>query len=88
MNAPLLTAELFPTAYRGAGAALATALGHALGFVVVKTFVDLRAALALPGALWVYAAAAAAGALFASVVPETKGRSLDDIQREMKNGLW
>ncbi|CAG0886804.1 unnamed protein product [Cyprideis torosa] len=85
----LLISELFPLEFRGRGGALATGIGHACGFIVVKTFLDFELLLCLSGTFWTYAAISLGGAIFVSVaVPETKGRSLDDIQRDMEKSTW
>jgi glycine cleavage system regulatory protein len=49
--------------------------------VVTKTFEDLSSAIHPYGCYWLFSALSAVGAAFAIfIVPETKGKSLDEIQ--------
>jgi len=74
--------EIFPLEYRSTGTSAATAFSYGSAFVAVKTYVDLRQALGLSGAFWVYSAVAAGGLLFClAFVPETRGRTLDEMGR-------
>jgi MFS family permease len=76
--------EIFPGRIRGRAVALATAVNWGAAFVVSQTFLTLTDALGEPATFGLFAACCAAG--FAWVwrrVPETKGRSLEQIQ-----ALW
>ncbi|XP_076067617.1 trehalose transporter 1-like protein [Oratosquilla oratoria] len=76
----LYIGELFPLKHRGVGA-LAASVSYACAFVSVKTFVDLQKWLGLYGAFWLYASVAALALVFTlTLVPETKGRSLQEMQ--------
>ncbi|CAG0890564.1 unnamed protein product [Cyprideis torosa] len=77
----LLVGELYPVECRGIGGAIATAFGHACGFIVVKTFVDFENVFQLSGTFWMYAVVSLSGAFFVFfLVPETVGKSLEAIQ--------
>jgi MFS transporter, SP family, galactose:H+ symporter len=76
--------EIFPGRVRGRAVAVATAVNWAAAFVVSQTFLSLTGALGEPVTFGLFAAFCAVG--FAWVyrrVPETKGRSLEQIQ-----ALW
>ncbi len=77
----LLVGEVFPLEWRSAGAAAATAFSYVCAFVAVKTFVDVREAIGLGGAFLGYAVVSLIGLVFSLVyVPETKGRTLDEME--------
>lgn len=76
--------EIFPGRIRGRAVAFATAVNWGAAFVVSQTFLSLTATLGEPVTFGLFAAFCVAG--FAWVwrsVPETKGRSLEQIQ-----ALW
>lgn len=53
-----------------------------LAFVVTRTFVDMKAGLGEGGAFWLFGGFTCLGVLFVFfVIPETKGKSIDEIQR-------
>ena len=55
--------------------------GFIAGFLVAKTFVDLVDAVDESGAFWVYGGICLVGTVFTAVfVPETRGKSIDEIQ--------
>lgn len=81
----LLIGEIFPLEFRHVGPPVATAFSYVCAFVGVKTFVDLRQAVGMHGTFWAYALISVLGLVFSIVfVPETKGRTLDEMQ--MKSG--
>lgn len=76
----LYIGELFPLKHRGFGA-IAASVSYVCSFASVKTFVDLQTWLGLYGAFWFYATIAALALAFTLVfVPETKGKSLQEMQ--------
>jgi len=79
----LLPAEVFPAAYRSTGAALASSVHWTAQFAT--TFVFLLQAERLGAAAFVpHAALLLFGLVFAAVhVPETRGKSLDQIEKEL-----
>lgn len=66
------------------GVAFCGAVNWAGVFLLTSTFLPLYNVLGGSATFIIYAAIAGAGALFAhALVPETKGRSLQDIERQM-----
>ncbi|XP_063701757.1 facilitated trehalose transporter Tret1-like [Culicoides brevitarsis] len=76
----LLVGELFPLEYRNVGSAIATSFSYFCAFIGVKTYVDLEELLGLYGTFWLYATVSCIGLFFVvMIVPETKGRDLDEM---------
>jgi MFS family permease len=83
----LMTAELFPNRLRGIGASTATVANWSANLLISVTFLSAVDALGKDVVFWIYAGFAAAGLVFVRVcVPETKGRSLEDIDEYWTNG--
>jgi SP family arabinose:H+ symporter-like MFS transporter len=73
--------ELFPTAVRGQAVSVATLALWTSCLVVSLTFLSLMKCLSAGGTFWLYAGISAFTFLFVWLwVPETKGRSLEEIQ--------
>jgi len=82
----LLIAEIFPLALRGRAMSLATVANWGFNLIVSATFLDLVGALGSAGAFLVYAILSiVALAFIASKVPETKGRSLEQIEDALES---
>ncbi len=80
----LLISEIFPLAVRGRGMSQATIANWGANLVVALTFLDLVNVLGRSGVFLGYAILSVAALVFAwRLVPETKGRSLEEIER-----LW
>uniref|UniRef100_A0A182PCF2 Major facilitator superfamily (MFS) profile domain-containing protein n=1 Tax=Anopheles epiroticus TaxID=199890 RepID=A0A182PCF2_9DIPT len=76
----LLVGELFPLEYRAVGSSIATSFSYFCAFLSVKTFVDFQSFLGLHGTFWLYACISCVGLFFViMVVPETKGRDLEEM---------
>jgi SP family facilitated glucose transporter-like MFS transporter 8 len=74
--------ELFAQDLRSAAASAAVAFNWALAFLVTFTFGDLEHGLGEYGAFWFFAAFSALSIPFVFfLVPETKGKGIEDIQR-------
>jgi len=83
----LLIAEIFPLALRGRAMSLATVANWVFNLIVAATFLNLVGALGSAGAFLVYAILSVAALIFiALVVPETKGRSLEQIEDALAGG--
>jgi facilitated trehalose transporter len=68
-------------------ASLATMLNWFLSFLVTKFFSNLLTALGDAWCYWLFAIICAAGTVFVFIfVPETKGKSLEEIQRHFGGG--
>ena len=77
----LLIAEVYPLRLRGKAMGVATLANWGSNLVVALTFLSLVEALGRSGAFWLYAAVGVAAWLFAYfLVPETRGRSLEEIE--------
>ena len=83
----LLIAEIFPLALRGRAMSLATVANWSFNLIVSATFLDLVGALGSAGAFLVYAVLSLAALVFIfQMVPETKGRSLEEIEETLASG--
>jgi MFS transporter, SP family, galactose:H+ symporter len=82
----LMSAEIFPTRVRAAGASLSSFANWATNFLVSITFLSLIGALGAPTTFWLYAFFGILAFLFSwRFVPETKGKSLEQIERYWEN---
>jgi sugar porter (SP) family MFS transporter len=83
----LLIAEIFPLALRGRAMSLATVANWTFNLVVSVTFLNLVGAVGSAGAFLVYAVLSMVALAFvAMMVPETKGRSLEQIEESLDAG--
>ncbi len=72
---------------RGSAASLATAFNWSCTFIVTKTFSDLRQFIGYPGTFWLFGGVCLASMIFTVLcVPETQGKSLEDIERNLTGG--
>jgi sugar porter (SP) family MFS transporter len=80
----VILSEIFPNHIRGAAMALATFALWIACFVLTYTFPLLNASLGAAGTFWVYAAICLGGFVFIALkLPETKGKSLEEIEKEL-----
>lgn len=78
----VVISELFPTRIRGRAMSIATVALWLACILVAYTFLSLVEAVGSTGAFWIYAALSVVNFLFMwRVLPETKGRSLEEIER-------
>ena len=78
----VVISEIFPTRIRGGAMALATLVLWASDFAVAQTFPLLNAAIGTAWTFWIYAFCSLVGLVFVwNVVVETKGRTLEEIER-------
>ncbi len=78
----LMASELFPVGVRGKAASIATLVGWLGNLIVSATFLTLLDAVGTAGTFYAYAAVAVLGLVFTwYLVPETKGRTLEEIQQ-------
>ena len=79
----VLISEIFPNRIRGAAVAVAVTCLWIACFVLTETFPLLREHLGAAMTFWIYAALCAFGfVLFKLRLPETKNKSLEQIERE------
>ena len=84
----LLIAEIFPLAYRGRGMSVASMANWGSNLVVALFFPNLIVLLTLGGAFALFAVLTVVALAFAwRFVPETSGRSLEDIEGDMAGRL-
>jgi MFS family permease len=84
----LLIAEIYPLKVRGAAMSVATIANWAANFVVTISFLTLLSAIGGSGAFGLYAFLTVVALIyFWAVVPETKGRSLQEIERDLDPSL-
>ena len=80
----LIIAEIFPLAYRGRGMSVASMANWGSNLVVALLFLDLIRLLTPGGTFALFAVMTAAAFAFAwKYVPETNGRSLEQIESDM-----
>jgi sugar porter (SP) family MFS transporter len=78
----LLMSEIFPTRIRGRAMSLATISLWAACLVVTLTFLRIAEKLTMGGAFWLYAGICVVNFAFVAwLVPETKGKTLEQIER-------
>jgi len=77
----LMLSEIFPARARGASTAIANITNWFLGFVMTKTFASLQVTLGMHGAFWFFGACCLVSVVYTvRYIPETKGKSLEDIE--------
>jgi MFS transporter, SP family, xylose:H+ symportor len=80
----VLIAEIFPNRVRGVAVSVAVAALWIACFFVTYTFPVLNRVLGSAGTFWLYSAICASGFVFVWFrVPETKGKTLEEIERAM-----
>jgi SP family galactose:H+ symporter-like MFS transporter len=83
----LMISEIYPLKVRGAAMSIATVANWGLNLVVALTFLSLVQVLGRPWSFWLYALIGiAAWAFIYLLVPETKGRSLEEIEEHWRRG--
>jgi sugar porter (SP) family MFS transporter len=80
----LMISEIYPLRIRSTAMALATVANWTFNFLVSYFFLSLVGWIGKAGTFWLYAAIGVAAVLFFWWrVPETKGRSLEEIERDL-----
>jgi sugar porter (SP) family MFS transporter len=80
----LMISEIFPLEIRGPAMAVCTIANWTFNFLISFTFLSLASAIGKAATFWLYAGIGVLAIIFfAWRVPETKGRSLEDIQRDL-----
>ncbi|CAG0889699.1 unnamed protein product [Cyprideis torosa] len=78
----LMMGELMPSKTRAPASSLATGFNWTMSFIVTLTFNSLQDGLGAYGCFWLYSAICVGGTVFVFfLIPETKGKSLDEIQK-------
>lgn len=80
----LMISEIFPLQMRGPAMAVCTMFNWGFNFLIAYTFLSLTTAITKAGTFWLYAFfGICALVFFLTLVPETKDRSLEQIQTEL-----
>jgi SP family galactose:H+ symporter-like MFS transporter len=83
----LLISEIYPLKVRGAAMSAVTVTNWAMNLAVAVTFLTLVAVLGHAGTFWLYGAIAFGAWVFIYfLVPETKGKSLEQIEAHWRTG--
>ena len=81
----VVVSEIYPLTVRGSGMAMATTGHWVANFVVSLTYLSLIQAIGETFTLWLYAVMCVGAFLFCYfLVPETKGRSLEEIEEDLR----
>jgi sugar porter (SP) family MFS transporter len=81
----LMISEIYPLNIRGSAMSVAALCNWGSNFLVALTFPVLLAALGGAGAFWLFAVLGIVAWFFVwFLVPETKGRSLEEIEADMR----
>ena len=80
----VILSEIFPVKIRGAAMAVSTFFLWAACFILTYTFPLLNEYLGASGTFWIYGGICVTGFFFIHTqLPETKGKSLEDIEKEL-----
>ncbi|MSS45198.1 sugar porter family MFS transporter [Cutibacterium sp. WCA-380-WT-3A] len=83
----IIPSELYPLRVRGTAMSLTIGVNWTMSFIVSLTFLSIFNALGGAVTFGIYALVALALVVFAfTVIPETKGKSLEEIEREFSGG--
>lgn len=81
----IVNSEIFPTKLRGRAMAAAIFMLWLADFAVTQTFPRLRESAGPAATFWIYAGCSLLSTVFVAwLVPETKGRTLEEIERSWK----
>ena len=80
----VMISEIFPNRIRGIAMSVATFALWAAAFIITYTFPILNEILGSAGVFWLYSAICFAGFIFIlRKVPETKNKTLEEIESEL-----
>jgi SP family sugar porter-like MFS transporter len=80
----VLISEIFPNRIRGAAVSIAVSALWIASFILTFTFPMILRAIGSAATFWLYAAICCVGFVFIWMrVPETKGRTLEQIERQL-----
>jgi len=80
----VLLAEIFPNRVRAVAVATSTFALWVASCTLTYTFPFLNQALGTSGTFWIYSAICACGfVFFLTRLPETKGKSLEQLEKEL-----
>ena len=80
----VILSEIFPNRIRGAAMAVSVSSLWIACFLLTITFPACRSSLGMAGVFWLYAAICVAGFFYIlRRLPETKGKTLEEIEKEL-----
>ncbi|XP_023873723.1 polyol transporter 5 isoform X2 [Quercus suber] len=83
------SSEIFPLKLRAQGASLGVAVNRLTSGVISMTFISLYKGITIGGAFFLYAGVALVSwVFFYFMLPETQGRTLEDMERLFGNFKW
>jgi sugar porter (SP) family MFS transporter len=81
---PILVSEIFPLSIRAKAISIVIFISWLSNYLIVLTFPSLNAHLGASGTFGLYAASTLVALLFSALyIPETKGKSLEELEREL-----
>jgi sugar porter (SP) family MFS transporter len=81
----IIPSEIYPLRIRGTGMSVTLFSNWSLNFLVSLTFLTLLTSIGTSATFWLYAALCAALVVFtARYIPETRGRSLEQIETDLR----
>jgi sugar porter (SP) family MFS transporter len=84
----LMISEIYPLKIRGRAMGVATVANWGSNLLVALTFLSLLRSLGRPWTFWLYAVVGVISWLFVfRLVPETKGRTLEQIEAQWRTGV-
>ncbi|KAL4709966.1 hypothetical protein ACJJTC_003929 [Scirpophaga incertulas] len=85
----VISAEIFPINVKAVALSALNIFGGILGFILAKGYKEVKDLAGITGVFWLFAGIAFAGAVFTIIyVPETKGKSLSEIQVLYQGNLY
>ncbi|KAK0175651.1 hypothetical protein PV327_009385 [Microctonus hyperodae] len=82
----VMTSELYPLRFRGIMGGITTAIAQIMTFIAIKTYPHVNNKIGLEATMYIFAISAVLGAIFAiTFLPETKGKTLDEIAKEFSS---
>ena len=83
----LVLSEIYPLSIRGRAMSIGTAANWSVNLIVAMTFLTLTQVLGSAATFWLYGIVSVGAWLFAFfLVPETKGKTLEEIQAHWQAG--
>jgi predicted MFS family arabinose efflux permease len=82
-----MLSEIYPLRIRGQAMSVGTIVNWSANLIVAVSFLTLTQVLGTSATFWLYGAVSIGALLFAFfLVPETKGRSLEEIEAHWRAG--
>lgn len=78
----LMLSEVYSKEYNAIASPITGSFNWLLAFIITVTFGSISAAIGIGQTFWIFAGLSALGTIFTFLlIPETKGKSMNDIQR-------